>query len=458
MTKPKKQKVKLLLIILAIALSYATICLALIVLIYHYVYQDKAYPGVYVKNQHLGNWTQPQIASYFKNKNKEFKNITIAFVAKDQVWSIKANTIKWGYDQNKIAQTAFEFGRSKNPLKNAQDKISALQKKVHLSPNYTYDQLKLYDFLHSINNQVYIAPVDALFEFQNGKVTTFRSAKPGRGLNFDKILVLLKNQLANNPPHHIKINLPIEIIPPQISQANNLGIIELIGSGTSSFAGSPASRIYNIDLASFKLHGLLIPPGETFSFNEKIGTISAQTGYKQAYIIKEGKTILDDGGGVCQVSTTLYRAILYSGLPVIERRPHAYRVGYYEPPVGLDATVYQPSPDLKFKNNTPAHILIQRAIDYNTATFSFHFYGTNDGRITTIKGPFITSQTPAPPPIYQDDPSLAKGETKQIDQPHPGAKAYFQRIVTRADKILINETVHSNYIPWPAVYLRGTKE
>jgi len=458
MSKEKKDKLKLFLITLTIILFYATTCLILITFIYHYVYQDKVYPGVYVQNQHLGNWRKDQVASYFNKKNSAFKKAAITFTWKEKKWTLKASEIKWGYNENQIAKTAFQFGRSNNFIDNTKNKITTFFSKTHLPAKYKYDQVKLYSFLQNINTQVHIAPVDALFEFQGGKVTTFRPSKPGRGLNFNKVLVLLKNQLADNPPHQINIDLPVEEIPAAISEANDLGIRELVGTGTSNFTGSPFARIYNIDLASLKLHGQLIAPGEVFSFNERIGTISAKTGYKQAYIIKRGKTVLDDGGGVCQVSTTLYRAALYSGLPTIERRTHAYRVGYYEPPIGMDATVYQPSPDLKFKNDTPSHILIQRYFDPSTSTLSFLFYGTNDGRLTTIKGPFIISQTPIPEPTYQDDPNLPKGQTKQIDQAHPGAKAYFERTVIKDNKTIIQETIHSNYVPWPAVILRGTKE
>lgn len=454
MIKIKRPK----LLVWLLILSYPLICLLLIVFIYHLVYKNKVYPGVYIQNQHLGNWTKNQVKSYFKNKNNSFASVLIAFTWQEKSWTLKAKDINWGYDENKIAQAAFQFGRSKNLLQNTLDKITAFQKKAHLPPSYHYNHLKLYDFLKSINSQIYIPPVNALFQFQNNKVTAFRQAQPGLGLNFNKTLVLLKNQLADNPPHQITIALPVEKIPPQISQANNLGIEKIIGSGTSNFSGSPSPRIFNIDLASSKLHGILIPPNQIFSFNEKIGTVSAQTGYQKAYTIKRGKTVLDDGGGICQVSTTLYRAALYSGLPIIERQPHAYRVSYYEPPVGMDATVYQPEPDLKFKNNTPAHILIQRVINYQTNTLTFHFYGTDDGRQTFINGPYITSQTPPPPPTYQDDPTLPKGQVKQIDTAHPGARTYFERTVKKGSKTLIKETVTSSYVPWPAVFLKGTKE
>jgi vancomycin resistance protein YoaR len=202
----------------------------------------------------------------------------------------------------------------------------------------------------------------------------------------------------------------------------------------------------------------LLSPGEVFSFNQAVGDISAETGYKQAYVIKEGRTVLDDGGGVCQVSTTLFRAVLYAGLPVIERTAHAYRVGYYEQgfPPGLDATVFYPTVDFKFKNDTPAYLLIQTVI--SGSKLYFNLYGTSDGRVTTLSKSTVTDQTPPPPDLKQDDPTLPKGEVKQVDWAAWGAKVSFTRTVTREGEEIIKETWRSNYRPWQAVYLVGIKE
>ena len=239
-----------------------------------------------------------------------------------------------------------------------------------------------------------------------------------------------------------------------------MGIKELIGVGTSLFQHSIESRIYNVNLAASRINGILVAPGEVFSFAKAVGDVSSLTGYKQAYIIENGKTVLGDGGGVCQVSTTLFRAALNSGLPIAERHPHAYRVQYYEQdsPPGIDATVYVPSIDLKFKNDTEHHILIQSIVDLNELRLTFMIYGTNDGRISEIGTPVITSQSPAPEPKYQDDPTLPKGVVKQVDFAAAGANVYFTRTVTKDGEVIISDKFSSNYRPWQAVYLRGTKE
>ncbi|MBI2600274.1 VanW family protein [Candidatus Daviesbacteria bacterium] len=295
------------------------------------------------------------------------------------------------------------------------------------------------------------------FNPQTKKVTAFTPSQEGRKLDLDKTYQLLTDAINDNSPK--KIDLPVSIVKPKIqtSDVNSLGIKELLGRGISNFAGSIQNRIYNVDLTASKINGVLIPPGETFSFNQTVGDISAATGFKQAYVIKEGRTVLDDGGGVCQDSTTLFRAVLNAGLPVIKRTAHAYRVGYYEQgfPPGLDATVFYPSVDFQFKNDTPAHILIQAYTQ--GLTLYVDLYGTSDGRVATISKSSVTNQTPPPPELRQDDPTLPKGTVKQVDWSAWGATVKFNRTVTKNGQTLAQETWVSNYKPWQAVYLIGTQ-
>ncbi|MCR4306056.1 MAG: VanW family protein, partial [Candidatus Daviesbacteria bacterium] len=301
---------------------------------------------------------------------------------------------------------------------------------------------------------------EGLFEFnpETKRVTAFKPSQEGRQLDLEKSSQLLSEALTTGSPKIIA--LPVDTVKPKIatSDVNSLGIKELLGRGISNFAGSIENRIYNVGLTAFKLNGVLIAPGQIFSFNQTVGDISAATGFKKAYVIKEGRTVLDDGGGVCQDSTTLFRAVLNAGLPVVKRTAHAYRVSYYEQgfPPGLDATVFYPSVDFQFKNDTPTHILIQ-AYTYGT-TLYIDLYGTSDGRVVNLTQPIITSQTPPPPELRQDDPTLPKGTVKQVDWSAWGASVSFKRIVTRGGQELINETWRSNYKPWQAVYLVGTKE
>lgn len=305
---------------------------------------------------------------------------------------------------------------------------------------------------------------NAVFQFTGQAVTQFKPALPGRTLDqpatAQAITAALEQLVAAGPNEQI-VALTVAETAPKITteSVNNLGIKELIGKGESTFHGSIASRKHNVALTAGRLNGRLVPPGEVFSFNQAVGDISQATGYQSAYIIKDGRTILGDGGGVCQDSTTMFRAALNAGLEIIERHPHSYRVSYYEQdsPVGVDATVYSPTTDFKFRNDTPGHILIQTQADLTRNYLKIEIYGTGDGRKATLANFRLWGQTPPPPDLYVDDPTLPIGQTRQVDWKAAGAKAAFDWKVERGGEIIHQKTFYSSYQPWQAVYLKGTQ-
>lgn len=310
----------------------------------------------------------------------------------------------------------------------------------------------------SVAAVVLTEPKDAVFSFDGKRVQEFAHEVVGAKLDEQVFRNKFIELLYSGEKEELMI--PVVLTQPKITtgQINNLGIKELIGKGTSMFGHSIPGRIFNVNLAASRINGVLVPPGETFSFNESVGEISRATGYQSAYIISDGKTVLGDGGGVCQVSTTVFRAALNAGLPIIERKAHAYRVGYYEQDSkpGVDATVYSPSADLKFKNNTENYLLIQTRVDTKKLTMEVDIYGTADGRVVSLSEPRVSGYIPAPATLYVDDPTLPMGVTKQIDWSAPGSKAAFDYKVEKEGQIIFEKTFYSNYQPWRAIFLKGT--
>ncbi len=295
------------------------------------------------------------------------------------------------------------------------------------------------------------------------RVTSFTPSVDGMSVKTDELLaefISKLNLLTSTDQSEAKIEIPVAKTSPKfnIGDVNNLGITTLIGKGYSKFRGSIPSRVHNVALAASRINGVLIAPGETFSFNQALGDVSKLTGYKEAYIIQDGKTVLGDGGGVCQVSTTLFRAVLDAGLPITERRGHSYRVTYYEQDsgVGLDATVFAPTTDFKFTNDTPTYILIQTSVNQKDMTAYFELYGTSDGRKSTVTKPVVYDQVPPPEDLFIDDPTLANGVIKQIDHKAWGAKSKFDYTVTRNGETIYQKTFLTVYKPWQAKFLRGT--
>lgn len=432
-------------------------------------FQNRIYPGVRISGVDFSGQTEANITRYFTFKLKVPQKI---------IWhgataTIEANLqdLNLRYDTALMGQRAYSLGRQTgNFYYDFLQKIAALSNQINLPAEITYDHSIFDQMVLNLNKNIGSEPVDASFKFEpergpdaKGRVVTFRPSKSGLTVDEQKIIDLLKNLVLKPTATNTAIlEIPTKILDPKITttEVNRLGIKDLLGAGESYFYDSIPGRVANIRVGTEKVSGSLIAPGETFSFSNAIGTVSAVFGFSKAYAIKNGKTVLDDGGGVCQVSTTLYRAVLNAGLPVVQREPHSYRVGFYEEGgfmPGLDATVYPPNPDFQFKNDTPAWILLQATFDDQKSKLSFEIFGADDGRKTVIIGPKILSQIPPPDPIYEDDPISPIGQIRQIDTAHWGAKVFFTRTVTRGAETLIDESVYSNYIPWPARFLRGTK-
>lgn len=433
---------------------------------FQHIYAQKVYPGVTVYGVDFGGKTPAQVEAYFDQKNQRIQNTTFTFSADAEAATISAKELKLGYDSKLLATQAFSIGRSPDVISNFVLIFQANLYGVKLPPAYYYNSDLLMQTITPLAQKVYKAPVDAIFTMQNNRVISFKASENGEMADIDgmkqKIFSYIPFIVAQGTPQHIHIALPIKSVQPKITtdSVGHYGIRDLIGEGTSLFQHSAPERIYNVELAASRVNGVLIAPNEEFSFDKALGDVSSFTGYKQAYVIQNGKTVLGDGGGVCQVSTTFFRALLNAGLPITERHAHAYRVGYYEEggfQPGIDATVYVPSVDLKFKNDTGHWILVQTIIDPNELRLTIDLYGIKDDRISVVSTPVLTNQAPAPDPLYQDDPTLPAGTVKQVDFAAPGATSTFTRTVTKDGKVLYYDKFVSDYKPWQAVFLRGTK-
>lgn len=318
-------------------------------------------------------------------------------------------------------------------------------------------QGKLQGYIKTIAGALDKEAVDAKLKIENGRAVVFQPSADGVKVEQDKLLNQLNVALTQGGEQSLVV--PVIVSAPEVSSSkiNDLGINEMIGEATTSFAKSPDNRIHNIQNGAQFLNGQLIKPGDTFSVIQSLGAINDTTGYLPELVIKENKTVPEFGGGLCQVSTTLFRAALSAGLPIVERQNHSWRISYYEPPVGLDATIYFPKPDLKIKNDTSGWILIQNNVDTTAKKITFQFYGTKDGRTAKVIGPTLLYSTPAPEAIYTDDPGLPTGQEKRIQAPHPGGKATATYQVFDKNGKLVNEQKFiSVYKASAAQYLRGT--
>lgn len=444
----------------------AVTVLAGIIIYFQHKYQDRVIPNVFVEDVYLGGKTAEEVEAIFDEKNQEIAEKKLTFSTGELVATVSAQDAGVGYDSKLIADQTVQLAKGANLVSGFFTILNSYLNGTHYPASYTFSDEKLQEAIAPIDSQVTVEPHNALFTVEGNRVTAFQESSDGRSIDYQKLTDQVKSVLPQMTQSVGESNysfvIPIVTVAPDVTteEANNLGIVEVIGQGKSYFQGSILNRIHNISLAASRVNGILVAPGETFSFNENLGDVSRYTGYKEAYVISGGRTVLGDGGGVCQVSTTLFRAALNAGVPITERHAHSYRVGYYEQqsPLGMDATVFVPSIDFKFVNDTKHHILVQSFVDPTEQSLTFTLYGKGDGRSVVVTEPVVTSTSAAPETLYEDDPNLPKGTEQQVDFAAPGATVVFSRTVTRDGKVILEDDYKSVYSPWRAVIKRGTKE
>ncbi len=335
-------------------------------------------------------------------------------------------------------------------------------------PTYqvTLNSDTLREFLYQMEPKLVLSPQNPRFIFNDDtrQLEIIQNAVIGRALNVEDTVQQVQEKLAAG--EH-SIPLALDLAEPPVTDAStgaDLGITELVHAETSYFYGSSAERVQNIKAAAARFHGLLIPPNTTFSMGEAMGDISLDNGFAEAMIIVGGQTIKGVGGGVCQVSTTLFRAAFFTGFPIVERHSHAYRVYYYEKVAGnkvnprlsgLDATVYFPLVDFKFTNDTPYWLLMETYVNPAAASITWKFYSTKDGRTVEWDTTGPTNIVPAPDDLYRENPDLPSGKVVQVDWSADGADVTVVRKVYKDGNLYLDDVIRTHYEPWQAVYEYG---
>ncbi len=302
--------------------------------------------------------------------------------------------------------------------------------------------------LNRIFNALAQTSDNALWNYENG-VWVARQ-RTGRRVN--------QTATRDNILQAIKFNKSLAIIQVDaVLPARNLqdwyakGIRYYFGGGTSTFYGSPPFRVANIINGASKLHLTYIQPGESFDFNRRVGDITAQTGFVDGYIIRDGLLEKDVGGGICQVSTTMFRAAYESGLPIQQRNFHSYRVHYYDP-VGYEATVFAPYKNLKYQNDTGAPLFIQASWNIRRSTLSFFFFGAKPDRTSSVSRPVVWKVVQPPATRWVADSAIAPGRLKVLSGPERGMNVRIDRVVRMNTGEIRRDSTSSYYVPWGAIY------
>ncbi len=295
-------------------------------------------------------------------------------------------------------------------------------------------------------------------DWNNGNLRIRAPGTPGRGLAVEEALARINGTLYSEER---RITLPLRELPPPVNAENlaSLGITTPVGVGVSSFRNSAPYRITNIEAGARQMDGVLIPPGATFSFNTTLGPVTPERGFVEGLAIIDNRTQKEWGGGLCQVSTTVFRAAFFAGLPISERHEHSFRIGWYEElgePPGLDAAIFTGVHDLRFVNDTGGWLLLTSQVDRQRQQLTMILYGQPSNRKVQYDYR-ILKRTPAPTqPVYIDDPTLPAGVIRQTDTARDGLTVEIYRTVFEGDEVRAHDIFPTTFQPWPDIFVRGT--
>jgi vancomycin resistance protein YoaR len=303
--------------------------------------------------------------------------------------------------------------------------------------------------------------------FADGALQIVEEGQPGWRLRQEEAVEQIANLLLSSATTTRTLDLPVEMIEPRITAASldELGINELIAEGRSSFSGSAAYRITNILAGARRMDGVLIAPGEEFSFNRQLGEVDAANGFVEGYAIIGNRTQLEWGGGVCQVSTTVFRGAFWAGLPITERHAHAFYISWYDrfglgpygDGQGLDAAIYTGVTDLKFVNDTGNWLLMHALVDEAAQILTISIYGTSLDREVSLEGPLVSNEVRAPAqPVYVDDATLPRGTIRQSDVARSGRDITVYRVIRQGETEIDRDTFVTRFRAWPNIFVRGT--
>ncbi|MFL5800565.1 MAG: VanW family protein [Roseiflexaceae bacterium] len=323
----------------------------------------------------------------------------------------------------------------------------------------TVDQYLVDKRIRAIADETGRGSVHPRVAWNNGDLKIIKPGKPGLRIDEAKARDMIMAAITGRVR---ELALPVREVAPQVTEANlhSVGIDELVSVGTSDFSGSAPYRIHNVGVGMDTLNGILLAPGEEFSFNENIGSIDARNGFVEGYAIIQNRTQLEFGGGICQDSTTMYRAAFWAGLPITERWGHSFYISWYDKyglgeygnGTGMDATIFTGGPDLKFVNDTGHWLLIQSWSNPKTGVAQVEFYGTKPNRRVEM-AQRVYDRLPAPPnPVFVVDSKQPPGTRRQTDHARGGMTIDIYRTVIENGVRGVPELFRTRFKPWPNIY------
>lgn len=364
-------------------------------------------------------------------------------------WEIRVQAVHAAIDSHLLAEEAYAVGHEGNQWQKVEERLfaSVHGKQIPLAATYDHDALK--SEIKAIAASIDTTPTDAVFSLQNGKITTTPETI-GKQTDIDAIMNKIEKQLITHT--QADVTLIVKDLPPKVTVKDFAQIDTELVSFTTQFNATDWNRTQNIILAAKSIDGVIIKPGEVFSFNKVVGPRLSAQGYQIAPVFINGKLVPDVGGGVCQVSSTLYNAVLLTGLPILERTSHFRPPSYIQ--VGLDATVADNQLDFKFKNTASTNLYLVSEVKGNSLTI--RIYG-NHRDLKDIKMA-VNKTVIEPSTIMKQDMSLPFGKEVVESEGAKGFQTNVYRVVYQNGLEVKREFIsHDEYPPDDRIIRLGQK-
>ena len=393
--------------------------------------------NTYINDTNIGELTKDQASKKLKNIYNEDD---IEFKYNDKKFIISAKEIDFSYDIDKTVEQAYGLNRKGSFIDNLKITINSLigdKNILKLYINYNKDKLKSY--IESLSKDINVSMKNASIKIESSNIK-IQKDEEGANLEVDESL---NNAIKDLEKGNTSINLVVEKIQPDVKEESLENVDTILGTYSTKFNSSVSGRSHNVALAAKSTSDVLLMPGESFSYNDHTGTRTISNGYKNAPVIVQGVVQEGIGGGVCQVSSTLYNAVLYAGLEIESIKNHSIPSSYV--PKGRDATVSDGAIDFIFKNNLKYPVYIKNSVYGNTLTCTI--YGSNEDKqkIEILTNTDSVSEAPIK---KVDDPTLPKGEEKQLESGRNGYTVSTYRIYKDNNgNILKKEKVYVSYYP-----------
>ncbi|ACM60200.1 vancomycin resistance protein YoaR [Caldicellulosiruptor bescii] len=413
---------------------------------------DRIYKGIYVEGVHLGGLTTEEALELLKKTYFEpLQNKKVEVIVEDKSYFLEYSSLGIKMDIDKAVEKAYSIGRKGNFATRFKEIKKVYENPVVIRLNFEYDENKLKKFVDELFNTYYQSPVNASIK-KVGDQFVITPERIGKKLDYGYLLNKLKDIIKNKQEG--KVYVRFLRITPRITASELSKVKEIIGSFTTKFDSSNVARSENIRVAAQKINGSLVMPGEIFSLSKVIGPVTVENGFKIAKVIVNNEFVDGVGGGLCQIATTMYNAVLMAQLKVVERAPHSALISYVPP--GRDATIASGSIDFKFKNTTNAPIYVESYTSKNTVTVNL--YGKNNHKAEIVKFESEIIERVPYKKVYKNDPTLPQGVEKLSNKPQNGLKVKTYMLVYKDGRLIERKLLSYDYYkPVNAVILVGTK-